>query len=265
MQGQGLMFDGMMWFFMLDGMLIYYYMGCLIFLNYIVLFEIVVVKVCEDVFFDKICYIGCGVIIGIGVVINIVKVEIGVLVVVFGLGGIGLNVIQGLCLVGVDKIIGVDLNNGKKVMVEYFGMMYFINLFEIDGIVVQEIVNMMKIFFDQIGGVDYFFDVIGSIKVMCDVLECIYCGWGVLVIIGVVVVGVEISIWFFQFVIGWVWKGMVFGGVWGWIDVFKIVDWYMDGKIEIDLMIIYIMLLEDINKGFELVYKGELICLVVFY
>ncbi|MTH66410.1 S-(hydroxymethyl)glutathione dehydrogenase/class III alcohol dehydrogenase [Paracoccus shanxieyensis] len=264
-QGQGLMPDGTTRFSMLDGTPIYHYMGCSTFSNYTVLPEIAVAKVREDAPFDKICYIGCGVTTGIGAVINTAKVEIGASAVVFGLGGIGLNVIQGLRLAGADKIIGVDLNNGKKAMAEHFGMTHFINPSEIDGTVVQEIVNMTKTPFDQIGGADYSFDATGSTKVMRDALECTHRGWGVSVIIGVAAAGAEISTRPFQLVTGRVWKGTAFGGARGRTDVPKIVDWYMDGKIEIDPMITHTMPLEDINKGFELAHKGESIRSVVLY
>lgn len=264
-QGQGLMPDGTTRFSMLDGTPIYHYMGCSTFSNYTVLPEIAVAKVREDAPFDKICYIGCGVTTGIGAVINTAKVEIGATAVVFGLGGIGLNVIQGLRLAGADKIIGVDLNNDKKPMAEHFGMTHFINPKEIDGSVVQEIVNLTKTPFDQIGGADYSFDATGSTKVMRDALECTHRGWGVSVIIGVAAAGAEISTRPFQLVTGRVWKGTAFGGARGRTDVPKIVDWYMDGKIEIDPMITHTMPLEDINKGFDLMHKGESIRSVVLY
>ncbi|SMO95802.1 S-(hydroxymethyl)glutathione dehydrogenase/class III alcohol dehydrogenase [Paracoccus laeviglucosivorans] len=264
-QGQGLMPDGTTRFSMLDGTPIYHYMGCSTFSNYTVLPEIAVAKVREDAPFDKICYIGCGVTTGIGAVINTAKVEIGASAVVFGLGGIGLNVIQGLRLAGADKIIGVDLNNGKKAMAEHFGMTHFINPSEIDGTVVQEIVNMTKTPFDQIGGADYSFDATGSTKVMRDALECTHRGWGQSVIIGVAAAGAEISTRPFQLVTGRVWKGTAFGGARGRTDVPKIVDWYMDGKIEIDPMITHTMPLEDINEGFELAHRGESIRSVVLY
>ena len=264
-QGQGLMPDGTTRFSMLDGTPIYHYMGCSTFSNYTVLPEIAVAKVREDAPFDKICYIGCGVTTGIGAVINTAKVEIGATAVVFGLGWIGLNVIQGLRLAGADKIIGVDLNNDKKPMAEHFGMTHFINPKEIDGSVVQEIVNLTKTPFDQIGGADYSFDATGSTKVMRDALECTHRGWGVSVIIGVAAAGAEISTRPFQLVTGRVWKGTAFGGARGRTDVPKIVDWYMDGKIEIDPMITHTMPLEDINKGFDLMHKGESIRSVVLY
>ncbi|MTE00808.1 S-(hydroxymethyl)glutathione dehydrogenase/class III alcohol dehydrogenase [Paracoccus sp. YIM 132242] len=264
-QGQGLMPDGTSRFSMLDGTPIHHYMGCSTFSNFTVLPEIAVAKVREDAPFDKICYIGCGVTTGIGAVINTAKVEIGAKAVVFGLGGIGLNVIQGLRLAGADMIIGVDLNNDKKEMAERFGMTHFVNPREIDGGIVPHIVEMTKTPFDQIGGADYSFDATGSTKVMRDALECTHRGWGQSVIIGVAAAGAEISTRPFQLVTGRVWKGTAFGGARGRTDVPKIVDWYMDGKIEIDPMITHTMPLEDINKGFDLMHKGESIRSVVLY
>ncbi|MCF3974335.1 S-(hydroxymethyl)glutathione dehydrogenase/class III alcohol dehydrogenase [Paracoccus salsus] len=264
-QGKGLMPDGTTRFSMLDGTPIYHYMGCSTFANHTVLPEIAVAKVREDAPFDKICYIGCGVTTGIGAVINTAKVEIGAKAVVFGLGGIGLNVIQGLRLAGADMIIGVDLNNDKKEMAERFGMTHFVNPKEIDGGIVNHIVEMTKTPFDQIGGADYSFDATGSTKVMRDALECTHRGWGVSVIIGVAAAGAEISTRPFQLVTGRVWKGTAFGGARGRTDVPKIVDWYMDGKIEIDPMITHTMPLDDINKGFDLMHHGESIRSVVLY
>ena len=264
-QGQGLMPDGTSRFSMLDGTPIRHYMGCSTFSNYTVLPEIAVAKVREDAPFDKICYIGCGVTTGIGAVINTAKVEIGAKAVVFGLGGIGLNVLQGLRLAGADMIIGVDLNNDKKEMAERFGMTHFINPKENEGSVVQEIVNLTKTPFDQIGGADYSFDATGNTKVMRDALECTHRGWGQSIIIGVAAAGAEISTRPFQLVTGRVWKGTAFGGARGRTDVPRIVDWYMDGKIEIDPMITHTMPLEDINKGFDLMHAGESIRSVVIY
>ncbi|MCO6361456.1 S-(hydroxymethyl)glutathione dehydrogenase/class III alcohol dehydrogenase [Paracoccus sp. 08] len=264
-QGKGLMPDGTTRFSMLDGTPIYHYMGCSTFANHTVLPEIAVAKVREDAPFDKICYIGCGVTTGIGAVINTAKVEIGAKAVVFGLGGIGLNVVQGLRLAGADMIIGVDLNNDRREMAERFGMTHFVNPKEIDGGIVQHIVEMTKTPFDQIGGADYSFDATGSTKVMRDALECTHRGWGVSVIIGVAAAGAEISTRPFQLVTGRVWKGTAFGGARGRTDVPKIVDWYMDGKIEIDPMITHTMPLDDINKGFDLMHHGESIRSVVLY
>ncbi|MDM7459385.1 MAG: S-(hydroxymethyl)glutathione dehydrogenase/class III alcohol dehydrogenase [Paracoccus sp. (in: a-proteobacteria)] len=264
-QGQGLMPDGTTRFSMLDGTPIYHYMGCSTFANHTVLPEIAVAKVRKDAPFAKICYIGCGVTTGIGAVINTAKVEIGAKAAVFGLGGIGLNVIQGLRLAGADMIIGVDLNNAKKEMAERFGMTHFVNPTEIDGSLVQHIVDMTKTPFDQIGGVDYSFDATGNVKVMRDALECTHRGWGVSVIIGVAPAGAEISTRPFQLVTGRVWKGTAFGGARGRTDVPRIVDWYMEGKIQIDPMITHTMPLEDINKAFDLMHHGQSIRSVVLY
>ena len=263
-QGQGLMPDGTSRFSTLDGDPILHYMGCSTFSNYTVLPEIAVAKVREDAPFDKICYIGCGVTTGIGAVINTAKVEIGAKAVVFGLGGIGLNVIQGLRLAGADMIIGVDLNPAKVPMAEHFGMTHFLNPKEVDN-VVAEIVNMTKTPFDQIGGADYSFDCTGNVKVMRDALECTHRGWGQSIIIGVAPAGAEIQTRPFQLVTGRVWKGTAFGGAKGRTDVPKFVDWYMDGKIEIDPMITHKLALDDINEGFELMHAGKSIRAVVEY
>ena len=263
-QGQGLMPDGTSRFSLPDGTPIHHYMGCSTFSNFTVLPEIAVAKVREDAPFDKICYIGCGVTTGIGAVINTAKVEIGAKAVVFGLGGSGLNVIQGLRLAGADMIIGVDLNDDKKEMAERFGMTHFVNPKNVEN-VVQEIVEMTKTPFDQIGGADYSFDATGSTKVMRDALECTHRGWGQSVIIGVAAAGAEISTRPFQLVTGRGWKGTAFGGARGRTDVPKIVDWYMEGKIEIDPMITHTMGLDDINKGFDLMHSGESIRSVVLY
>ena len=263
-QGQGLMPDGTSRFSMLDGTPIHHYMGCSTFSNYTVLPEIAVAKVREDAPFDKICYIGCGVTTGIGAVINTAKVEIGAKAVVFGLGGIGLNVLQGLRLAGADMIIGVDLNDDKKAMAERFGMTHFINPKNTEN-VVQEIINLTKTPFDQIGGADYSFDCTGNVNVMRQALECTHRGWGQSIVIGVAPAGAEISTRPFQLVTGRVWKGSAFGGARGRTDVPKIVDWYMDGKIEIDPMITHLLTLDDINKGFDLMHSGESIRSVVLY
>ncbi len=263
-QGQGVMPDGTTRFSMLDGTPIHHYMGCSTFANHTVLPEIAVAKVRADAPFDKICYIGCGVTTGIGAVINTAKVEIGAKAVVFGLGGIGLNVIQGLRMAGADMIVGVDLNDDKKAMAEHFGMTHFINPKTTDN-VVQEIINLTKTPFDQIGGADYSFDCTGNVKVMRDALECTHRGWGVSVVIGVAPAGAEISTRPFQLVTGRVWKGSAFGGARGRTDVPRIVDWYMDGKIEIDPMITHILTLDEINKGFDLMHSGESIRSVVVY
>ena len=263
-QGQGLMPDGTSRFSTLDGDPILHYMGCSTFSNYTVLPEIAVAKVREDAPFDKICYIGCGVTTGIGAVINTAKVEIGAKAVVFGLGGIGLNVIQGLRLAGADMIIGVDLNPAKVPMAERFGMTHFINPKDCEN-VVQEIVNITKTPFDQIGGADYSFDCTGNVKVMRDALECTHRGWGQSIIIGVAPAGATIETRPFQLVTGRVWKGTAFGGARGRTDVPKIVDWYMDGKINIDDLITHTMPLDDINKGFDMMHHGESIRSVVIY
>ncbi|MFP4274592.1 MAG: S-(hydroxymethyl)glutathione dehydrogenase/class III alcohol dehydrogenase [Paracoccaceae bacterium] len=263
-QGQGLMPDGTSRFSTLDGDPLHHYMGCSTFANHTVLPEIAVAKVREDAPFDKICYIGCGVTTGVGAVINTAKVEIGATAAVFGLGGIGLNVIQGLRLAGADKIIGVDLNPAKKEKAEYFGMTHFINPSDCEN-VVQEIVNLTKTPFDQIGGVDYSFDCTGNVKVMRDALECTHRGWGESIIIGVAPAGAEIATRPFQLVTGRVWKGTAFGGARGRTDVPKIVDWYMEGKIEIDPMITHTLGLDEINKGFDLMHAGESIRSVVVY
>jgi len=264
-QGQGLMPDGTSRFTTLDGDPILHYMGCSTFSNHTVLPEIAVAKIREDAPFDKVCYIGCGVTTGIGAVINTAKVEIGAKAVVFGLGGIGLNVIQGLRLAGADMIIGVDLNPAKKPMAERFGMTHFVNPAEVEGDLVPYLVNLTKTPFDQIGGADYSFDCTGNVKVMRAALECTHRGWGQSIIIGVAPAGAVIETRPFQLVTGRVWKGTAFGGARGRTDVPKIVDWYMDGKIEIDPMITHTLKLQDINKGFDLMHAGESIRSVVVY
>jgi S-(hydroxymethyl)glutathione dehydrogenase/alcohol dehydrogenase len=260
-QGQGLMPDGTSRF-SLDGKPIHHYMGCSTFSNFTVLPEIAVAKVNPDAPFDTICYIGCGVTTGIGAVINTAKVEIGATAAVFGLGGIGLNVIQGLKMAGADMIIGVDINNSKKEWGERFGMTHFVNPKEVDD-VVAEIVNMTKRGADQIGGADYTFDCTGNTTVMRQALECSHRGWGESIIIGVAGAGQEISTRPFQLVTGRSWRGTAFGGARGRTDVPKIVDWYVDGKIEIDPMITHKLKLEEINKGFDLMHEGKSIRAVV--
>ncbi|MAW85688.1 MAG: S-(hydroxymethyl)glutathione dehydrogenase/class III alcohol dehydrogenase [Phyllobacteriaceae bacterium] len=262
-QGQGLMPDGTSRF-SIGGEKLFHYMGCSTFSNFTVLPEIAVAKVHPDAPFDKICYIGCGVTTGIGAVINTAKVEIGATAAVFGLGGIGLNVIQGLRLAGADMIIGVDINNDKKQWGEKFGMTHFVNPTEVDD-VVAEIVNMTKRGADTIGGADYTFDCTGNVKVMRQALECAHRGWGESVIIGVAGAGQEISTRPFQLVTGRTWKGTAFGGARGRTDVPKIVDWYMEGKIQIDPMITHTLTLDEINKGFDLMHAGESIRSVVVY
>jgi S-(hydroxymethyl)glutathione dehydrogenase/alcohol dehydrogenase len=264
-QGQGLMPDGTSRFSTLDGDPILHYMGCSTFANHTVLPEIAVAKVREDAPFDKICYIGCGVTTGIGAVINTAKVEIGAKAVVFGLGGIGLNVIQGLRLAGADMIIGVDINPARKAWGERFGMTHFVNPKEVEGSLVAHLVEMTRTPFDRIGGADYSFDCTGNVQVMRDALECTHRGWGQSIIIGVAPAGAEISTRPFQLVTGRVWKGTAFGGARGRTDVPQIVDWYMEGKIEIDPMITHLLKLEEINKGFEMMHAGESIRSVVVY
>jgi S-(hydroxymethyl)glutathione dehydrogenase/alcohol dehydrogenase len=262
-QGQGLMPDGTSRF-SIGKDRIHHYMGCSTFSNFTVLPEIAVAKVDPAAPFDKICYIGCGVTTGIGAVINTAKVEEGATAAVFGLGGIGLNVIQGLKLAGADMIIGVDLNDDKKAWGERFGMTHFVNPKKVDN-VVAEIVNMTKRGADQIGGADYTFDCTGNVAVMRQALEACHRGWGQSIVIGVAGAGQEIATRPFQLVTGRVWKGTAFGGARGRTDVPRIVDWYMAGKIQIDPMITHTLKLEDINKGFDLMHEGKSIRSVVVY
>ena len=256
-QGAGLMPDGTSRF-SLDGEPILHYMGCSTFSNYTVLPEIAVAKIRKDAPFDKVCYIGCGVTTGVGAVAFDAKVEPGSNVVVFGLGGIGLNVIQGARMVGADKIIGVDINDSKKGLAEAFGMTDFINPNDVDN-VVESIVSLTD------GGADYSFECIGNVNTMRQALECSHKGWGESFIIGVAGAGQEISTRPFQLVTGRSWKGSAFGGARGRTDVPKIVDWYMDGKINIDDLITHKMPLEDINKAFDLMHEGKSIRSVVLY
>ena len=257
-QGAGLMPDGTSRF-SIDGRKLHHYMGTSTFANFTVLPEIAVAKIREDAPFDKVCYIGCGVTTGIGAVINTAKVEPGANCVVFGLGGIGLNVIQGLRLVGADMIIGVDLNPDKKAWGERFGMTHFVNPKEVGGDLVAHLVELTK------GGADYSFECIGNVDLMRIALECCHKGWGESVIIGVAPAGAEIRTRPFQLVTGRVWRGSAFGGARGRTDVPKIVDWYMDGKIEIDPMITHVMPLADINKAFDLMHAGKSIRSVVTF
>jgi S-(hydroxymethyl)glutathione dehydrogenase/alcohol dehydrogenase len=257
-QGQGLMPDGSSRF-SIGGQKVFHYMGTSTFANYTVVPEIALAKIRSDAPFDKVCYIGCGVTTGIGAVINTAKVEAGANVVVFGLGGIGLNVIQGARLAAANMIVGVDLNPARKPLAEKFGMTHFVNPSEVEGDLVPYLVNLTK------GGADYSFECIGNTKVMRQALECCHKGWGVSVIIGVAGAGQEISTRPFQLVTGRVWKGTAFGGARGRTDVPKIVDWYMDGKINIDDLITHTMKLEDINKGFDLMKQGKSIRSVVVY
>lgn len=257
-QGQGLMPDGTSRF-SYKGKPIMHYMGCSTFANYTVLPEIALAKIRKDAPFDKVCYIGCGVTTGIGAVIYTAKVEPGANVVVFGLGGIGLNVIQGAKMVGANMIIGVDINPEREAMARAFGMTHFVNPKEIDGDVVPHLVELTG------GGADYSFECIGNVNTMRQALECCHRGWGVSTVIGVAGAGQEISTRPFQLVTGRVWKGSAFGGARGRTDVPRIVDWYMDGKINIDDLITHVMPLEDINKGFDLMHEGKSIRSVVVF
>ncbi|MEG3897483.1 MULTISPECIES: S-(hydroxymethyl)glutathione dehydrogenase/class III alcohol dehydrogenase [unclassified Microcoleus] len=257
-QGKGVMPDGTSRF-SLDGQKLYHYMGTSTFANYTVLPEIAVAKIREDAPFDKVCLIGCGVTTGIGAVINTAKVEPGSNVVVFGLGGVGLNVIQAARMVGANMIVGVDLNPDKREMAEKFGMTHFVNPREVEGDLVPYLVDLTK------GGADYSFECIGNINVMRQALECCHKGWGVSVIVGVAGAGQEISTRPFQLVTGRVWKGTAFGGAKGRTDVPKIVDWYMDGKIDIDSLVSRVMPIDKINEAFDLMHKGEVIRTVLTF
>ena len=257
-QGKGVMPDGTSRF-SIGKEMVHHYMGCSTFSNFTVLPEIAVAKIREDAPFEKVCYIGCGVTTGIGAVINTAKVEPGANVVVFGLGGIGLNVIQGARLAGANKIVGVDLNANRKALAERFGMTHFVNPKEVEGDVVAHLVGLTD------GGADYSFECVGNVNLMRQALECCHRGWGVSVIIGVAGAGQEIKTRPFQLVTGRVWKGTAFGGARGRTDVPKIVDWYMDKKIAIDPLITHVMPLDQINEGFELMHKGESIRSVVTY
>ena len=257
-QGQGVMPDGTSRF-SLNGKPILHYMGTSTFSNFTVLPEIAAAKVNKAAPFDKICYIGCGVTTGIGAVINTAKAEPGCVGVVFGLGGIGLNVIQGLRMIGAKMIVGVDLNDSKKSWGEKFGMTHFVNPSKVKGDLVGHIVELTG------GGADYSFECIGNVNVMRQALECAHKGWGESIIIGVAGAGQEIATRPFQLVTGRSWRGTAFGGARGRTDVPKIVDWYLDGKIDIDPMITHTLALEDINKGFDLMHAGESIRSVVVY
>jgi S-(hydroxymethyl)glutathione dehydrogenase/alcohol dehydrogenase len=263
-QGKGLMPDGSSRF-SLKGKPLHHYMGCSTFANFTVLPEIAVAKIRPDAPFDKVCYIGCGVTTGIGAVLNTAKVEAGANCIVFGLGGIGLNVIQGLRLAGADMIIGVDINPDRKAWGERFGMTHFVNPTEIGGELVPYLVDLTKRGADQVGGADYTFDCTGNVTVMRQALEACHRGWGESIIIGVAGAGQEIATRPFQLVTGRVWRGTAFGGARGRTDVPKIVDWYMQGKIEIDPMITHTMPLPDINKAFALMHAGKSIRSVVVY
>ncbi|KDA03634.1 S-(hydroxymethyl)glutathione dehydrogenase/class III alcohol dehydrogenase [Hyphomonas oceanitis] len=256
-QGKGLMPDGTSRF-SYKGQTIYHYMGCSTFSNFTVLPEIAVAKIRTDAPFDKACYVGCGVTTGVGAVTNTAKVQVGDNVVVFGLGGIGLNVLQGARMAGADKIIGVDINDSKKEWGEKFGMTHFVNPKNTKD-VVAHIVELTD------GGADYSFDCTGNTTVMRQALECCHRGWGTSIIIGVAEAGKEISTRPFQLVTGRNWRGTAFGGAKGRTDVPKIVDWYMNGKIQIDPMITHVMGLEKINDAFDLMHSGESIRSVVVY
>ena len=257
-QGKGVMPDGTSRF-SLKGKPLYHYMGCSTFANFTVLPEIAIAKIREDAPFEKVCYIGCGVTTGIGAVINTAKVEPGANVVVFGLGGIGLNVVQGARMAGAGMIIGVDLNPAREALGRKFGVTHFVNPKEVKGDLVPYLVELTG------GGADYSFECIGNVDVMRQALECCHRGWGVSVIIGVAGSGQEIKTRPFQLVTGRVWKGTAFGGARGRTDVPKIVDWYMSGKINIDDLITHVLPLDRINEGFDLMHQGKSIRAVVTY
>jgi S-(hydroxymethyl)glutathione dehydrogenase/alcohol dehydrogenase len=257
-QGQGVMPDGTSRF-SVRGEPVLHYMGTSTFANHTVLPEIALAKIRPDAPFEKVCYIGCGVTTGIGAVLYTAKVKPGSRVVVFGLGGIGLNVVQGARLAGADQIVGVDLNPRRKALAEKFGMTHFVNPQEVGGELVPYLVDLTK------GGADYSFECIGNVQVMRQALECAHRGWGVSVIIGVAPAGAEIGTRPFQLVTGRTWKGTAFGGARGRTDVPKIVDWYMEGKIEIDPLITHVLPLEKINDAFHLMEAGESIRSVVVY
>ena len=255
-QGQGLMPDGTSRF-SLNGEMIFHYMGCSTFSNFTVLPEIALAKIRKDAPFDKVCYIGCGVTTGIGAVINTAKVQPGDNVIIFGLGGIGLNVVQGAKLVGANMIVGIDLNNDRKKLGEKFGLTHFVNPSEVDKDLVDYLIDLTN------GGADHSFECIGNVLTMRQALECCHKGWGESTIIGVAGAGQEIATRPFQLVTGRVWRGTAFGGAKGRTDVPKIVDWYMDGKINIDDLITHKLPLEDINRAFDLMHAGESIRSVV--
>ncbi|HRH01046.1 MAG TPA: zinc-binding dehydrogenase [Polyangiaceae bacterium] len=257
-QGKGMMPDGTSRF-SIKGKPIHHYMGCSTFANYTVLPEIALAKIRKDAPFDKVCYIGCGVTTGIGAVIHTAKVEPGANAVVFGLGGIGLNVVQGLRLVGADKIIGVDINPAREALGKKYGMTHFVNPKELSGDLVAHLIELTG------GGADYSFECVGNVDLMRQALECCHRGWGESIVIGVAGAGQEIKTRPFQLVTGRVWKGSAFGGARGRTDVPKIVDWYMEGKIDIDSMITHTLPLERINEGFDLMKRGESIRTVVTY
>ena len=255
-QGQGLMPDGTSRF-SLRGQPVFHYMGTSTFANYTVLPEIALARIRKDAPFEKVCYIGCGVTTGIGAVVNTAKVEAGARCVVFGLGGIGLNVIQGLRMVGADQIVGVDTNPAKRPLAERFGMTHFVNPAELKDDLVQHLVALTD------GGADYSFECVGNVKLMRQALECCHRGWGESIVIGVAGAGEEIATRPFQLVTGRVWRGSAFGGAKGRRDVPRIVDWYMEGKIQIDPLITHELPLERINEAFELMHEGRSIRTVI--
>ncbi len=257
-QGKGMMPDGTSRF-SLNGQPLYHYMGCSTFSNFTVLPEIALAKIRKDAPFDKVCYIGCGVTTGIGAVINTAKVEPGANVVVFGLGGIGLNVVQGARMVGANMIVGVDLNPAREALARKFGLTHFVNPKDVGGDLVAHLVELTG------GGADYSFECVGNVDLMRQALECCHRGWGVSVVIGVAGAGQEIRTRPFQLVTGREWKGSAFGGARGRTDVPKIVDWYMDGKINIDDLITHVLPLDRINEGFDLMHAGTSIRAVVTY
>ncbi len=257
-QGRGVMPDGSSRF-SFQGKPLYHYMGTSTFANYTVVPEIALAKIREDAPFDKVCYIGCGVTTGIGAVINTAKVRPGDKVVVFGLGGIGLNVIQGARMSGAGMIVGVDINPAKRPLAEQFGMTHFVNPKEVEGDLVPYLVNLTK------GGADYSFECIGNVDLMRQALECCHKGWGTSVIIGVAGAGQEIRTRPFQLVTGRNWRGSAFGGAKGRSDVPKIVDWYMEGKIHIDEMITHTLPVAQINEAFDLMHRGESIRTVLTF
>jgi S-(hydroxymethyl)glutathione dehydrogenase/alcohol dehydrogenase len=257
-QGRGVMPDGSSRF-SCDGQPVFHYMGTSTFANHTVLPEIALAKIRPDAPFDKVCYIGCGVTTGIGAVINTAKAELGCRAVVFGLGGIGLNVIQGLRMVGAEQIVGVDINPGRRTMAEKFGMTDFVNPKEVEGDLVPYLVDLTK------GGADYSFECVGNTTLMRQALECAHRGWGKSIVIGVAGAGQEISTRPFQLVTGRSWMGTAFGGARGRTDVPRIVDWYMEGRINIDDLITHVLPFERINEGFDLMRRGESIRSVVVY
>ncbi|MCW8408176.1 S-(hydroxymethyl)glutathione dehydrogenase/class III alcohol dehydrogenase [Legionella sp. PATHC035] len=257
-QGQGVMPDGTSRF-SLNGKKIFHYMGTSTFANYIVLPEIAVAAIRKDAPFDKVCYIGCGVTTGLGAVIYTAKVTPGSRVVVFGLGGIGLNVIQGARMVGAEQIVGVDINPQRRVLAEKMGMTDFVNPSEISDDLVAYLVELTK------GGADYSFECVGNVKLMRQALECCHKGWGVCTVVGVAGAGQEISTRPFQLITGRVWKGSAFGGARGRTDVPKIVDWYMDGKINVDDLITQVLPVEQINQAFDLMQIGQSIRTVLTF